>query len=228
MEDTLAPEIGIVKPTKTGNVPAADIDFGKVIKNVSAKWTASPWLTLQWLTSAQFASNSNAFENTLTARLQTGSTRSQTTQALKVLDKTIDDALVYVKGYLTEKYSKESAKSYYAAFGIVHVKAAYVFPRDQNSRAASLGLMVDAITANGFEDKEYGTAFWTPIKSQYNALLQAATSIDGKVATKVGSKNLLKKDLKKGLNAIVLAIKANYPDNYKAELRNWGFQKEKY
>jgi hypothetical protein len=48
------------------------------------------------------------------------------------------------------------------------------------------------------------------------------------VASKVGDKNILKKDLKKGLNAVVLAIKANYPDNYKEELRNWSFQKEKY
>jgi hypothetical protein len=48
------------------------------------------------------------------------------------------------------------------------------------------------------------------------------------VASKVGDKNILKKELKKALNAIVNIIKANYPDNYKEELRNWGFQKEKY
>ena len=44
----------------------------------------------------------------------------------------------------------------------------------------------------------------------------------------MGNKNILKADLKKSLNAIVSVIKANYPDNYKQELRNWGFQKEKY
>ncbi len=29
-------------------------------------------------------------------------------------------------------------------------------------------------------------------------------------------------------NLVYYEIKANYPDSYKAELRNWGFQKEKY
>jgi hypothetical protein len=228
MEDTLIPEIENVKPNKTGYVPATDIDFGKVIKTVSTKWTTSPWLTLQWLTAAQFAANSTTYDAMLTSRLQAGATRPQITQALKVLDKTIDDSLMYVKGYLIEKYNKESAKSYYASFGIEHNKDSYVFPIDQKRRSAALGLMIGAITSNGFDDKTYGTAFWMSIKTQYDALLQAAISTDSKVSTKAGTKNLLKKDLEKGLNAIVHVIKANYPDNYKEELRNWGFQKEKY
>lgn len=38
----------------------------------------------------------------------------------------------------------------------------------------------------------------------------------------------MKKSLTKGLNTIIMALKANYPDTWKTELRNWGFQKEKY
>ena len=40
-------------------------------------------------------------------------------------------------------------------------------------------------------------------------------------------KNKLK-ELNKTLRALINLIKANYPDTYKAELRTWGFQKEKY
>jgi hypothetical protein len=58
-------------------------------------------------------------------------------------------------------------------------------------------------------------------------LLRASTT-DGQVAIKVGDKNELKTYLKKVLNALMLVIKGNYPDTYKAELRDWGFQKEKY
>jgi hypothetical protein len=34
--------------------------------------------------------------------------------------------------------------------------------------------------------------------------------------------------VRKTLNALVLLIKANYPDTSAAELRQWGFKKEKY
>jgi hypothetical protein len=228
MEDILIPEIKTTKPQKTAIVPNSDIDFGKVIKTVGTKWTQNPWLTLKWLTPAQFVTNSTTYENTLTARVQTGASRPQITQAFKALDKTIDESLVYVKGYIVEKHNKEMAKSFYPSFGIEHVNKSYVFPADQNKRAVALGLMLAAIQENGFADKDYGTAFWTPIKSQYDNLIQAATSTDSKIALKAGDKKLLRKELDKALKAIVHAIKANYPENYKEELRNWGFQKEKY
>jgi hypothetical protein len=142
-----------------------------------------------------------------------------------MLDKSIDNALVYVKGYLLDKYKKENDKSYYAAFGI---EKGARYPRDQNSRSAALKLTIEAIAANGFGTKEFGTAFWTGIKTQYDALLTTASNTDSTVSTKVGDKNALKVELKKALNSIILVIKGNYPDTYKQELRNWGFQKEKY
>ena len=228
MTDTIILNEENVNPNKTGNVPASDVDFGNVVNTVSIKWTASPWLTLQWLTSATFATKATTYQTILSARQQTGSTRAQTTQALKILDQEIDDAVSYVKVYIIDKYKKDMAKSYYAAFGIVHVNDYYAMPKDQNSRSAALALMIDAIAVNDFSNREFGTVFWTDIKTQYDILLSNATTTDSQVASKVGDKNILKKELKKGLNSIVTSIKANYPDNYKEELRNWGFQKEKY
>jgi hypothetical protein len=59
-------------------------------------------------------------------------------------------------------------------------------------------------------------------------MLEDAIIADGQVSTKVGSKNLLKEELEMVLNSLIHLIKANYPDSYEAELRNWGFQKNKY
>lgn len=216
------------KPAKKRNVPAADINFGNVVATVSTKWIANDWLTLKLLTATQFQTNATSFNTTLEARLQEGSTRPQLTQSIKALDKSIDNALSYVKGYITNKYKKENATSYYAAFGIEHKGKKYVFPTDQNKRIAALKLMIEAITTHEFINEEYGLAFWTPIKEQYILLVKDATKTDGQVAVKVGDKNNLKNNLKKGLNAIVNVLKANYPDTYKQELRDWGFQKEKY
>jgi hypothetical protein len=228
MEDEIKPQKVAAKPAKTANVPVADVNFGTVAQTVSKNWASNTWLSLRWLTPEQFAATTSSYVSTLTNRNQAGSTRPQITQSLKGLDQKIDGSLSYVKGYITDKYKKEAAKSYYAAFGMVHKNDNYNIPSDQNGRLESLGLLIDALTVNGFSDKEYGTAFWTAIRDEYKVLLNTASVTDGKVSSKVGDKNSLKKDLKKGLNAIVKAIQANYPDTYKTELRAWGFQKEKY
>jgi hypothetical protein len=218
----------VTKPAKKGNVPTTDLNLSNVAQSVSAAWNKNSWLTLQWLTPAQFATTSSGYASMLTSRNQTGSTRPQITQSLKALDKKIDGSLSYVKGYVTDKYKKEAAQSYYAAFGIVFKNKNYVIPSDQNTRLEALSLMIEGIVANDFSKKEYGVAFWTAIRDEYKTLLNSATDTDGKVSNKVGDKNAMKKELKKGLNAIVKVLQANYPNSYKTELRNWGFQKEKY
>ena len=227
MEEIKAEKVN-VKPSKKGVVPVADVNFGKVITSVGDKWASSSWLTLQWLTATEFGTNAKNYNNVLNARLKEGSTRPQTTKALGTLDKTIDGALSYLKIYVTEKYKKENATSYYPEFGIEYKTKKYAFPRDQNKRLLAIGQVIAALQTHGFENKEYGVAFWTPIQAQYKLLIDQATSTDGQVSIKVGDKNALKNNLKKGLNAIVNTLKANYPDNYKQELRNWGFQKENY
>ena len=93
-----------------------------------------------------------------------------------------------------DKYTKENAVSYYAAFGIEHKLKKYVFPTDQNKRIAALQLLLEALTVHGFEDKQYGLAFWTPIATQYSTFVEQASQIDGQVSVKVGDKNELKKN----------------------------------
>ena len=145
-----------------------------------------------------------------------------------IINKEIDNKLANVKGYIADKYGKENAVSYYASFGIEFSNKTYRFPIDQNNRSEALALMVNSISANGFDDKTYGKDYWLDIQSQFNELLVSASNTDSTVSNKVGDKNTLKKELKRALNSIVLVIKGNYPDTYKQELRTWGFQKEKY
>ena len=88
--------------------------------------------------------------------------------------------------------------------------------------------MVSGLKKYELEERKYGIAFWTDILTNYEALLEQSNALDGSISVKVGDKNVLKKKLKKGLAAIVHGLKCNYPDTYKQELRDWGFQKEKY
>lgn len=216
------------KPNKTGVVPNTEIDLGKIASEVSRKWRTSKWLTLQWKKESDFANEVVQYNTVLSSRLKDGSSRPQITIQLEQLNSKIDDSLVYVKNYITEKYKKTASKSYYAAFGFIHKNNAYSFPADQNSRLESLKRMIEGIEEHGFENKEYGLAFWKDCFSDFEKTVQKAMDKDGAVSVKVGDKKILKKEVKKALNAIVLVIKANYPDTYKEELRSWGFQKEKY
>lgn len=227
MSDQTTPKTGNATPSSKGNVPAADADFATVVKDVATKWTASPKITLLWTTSAAFSAKATDFNTELSNRKSIGNSRPQITARLKQLDTTIDGSLTYVKNYLLEKH-KEAATSYYPSFGIEHKTKKYIFPTDRDRRSGALALMIEGINANGLNEKEFGTAFWTAIKTEYDTLLGKATTTDGAVSNKVSSKNELKKDLKKTLNSLILIIKANYPDTYKAELRSWGLQKEKY
>lgn len=211
-----------------GTVPAADIDFGTVVTNVATKWNETPSISLIWTTASEFTTQATAYNTELSMRNQVGGGRPQITQAMNVLDLQMDDALAYVKGYIIDKYKKDSATSYYPSFGIVHKINKYLFPIDRNKRLAALELMITGIEVNGFNNKEYGKTFWTDIQTQYAALVNQASSTDGTISSKVSTKNTIKGSLKKALNSLIAVIKGNYPDTYKAELRTWGFQKEKY
>ena len=216
------------KSVKTVNVPETDIDFGSVVKKVKEKWNLSTWLTLQYLTSAQFAVKSDSYLEVLNARIEYGKSRPQVTNSLANINKEIDTRVSNVKGYIADKYGKENATSYYPAFGIDFNNKSYSIARDQNTRLEALQLMANAIVEHDFIDKTYGQAFWEGVKTKFTNFLENASQLDASVSSKVGDKNILKKELKKALNSIVLIVKANYPENYKQELRVWGFQKEKY
>lgn len=218
----------VIETRKTAVIPNSDLDLCAVAKSASAAWNGNSWLTLVYTSASEFANYVAEFDTLLDDRLLTGSTRPETTKKLEVINKKMERALIYVKGYLSEKYGKEVATSYYAAFGIKYKRKRYMFPEDQNKRSAALTLMVRGISTHGFNLKAYGTDFWTNIKNEYNVLLGLAVTSDGEVSDLVGDKNILKKKIKKTLISIIHSIKSNYPDTYKHKLRQWGFQKEKY
>jgi hypothetical protein len=216
------------KPVRTYTIPLAEIDLGNVVTLTSAKWKENPWLTMLWLKQAEFEADAVSFNAILAQRMDEGADVSPISTALGNLDEKMDTHMSYVKGYIDDKFDKEDATSYYGAFGFVYKYKKYAFPIDQNRRLAALKLMVSGLNKYELQDRKYGLAFWTDIMNKYEELLGQSSALDGGISVKVGDKNLLKKRLKKGLTALVHGLKCNSPDTYKQELRNWGFQKEKY
>ena len=216
------------KVVKTKSLPAKELELGAIATLASAKWTVSTWLTLLWLTPAQFATLVVNFKAALTIRNISGGTKKGVVQSMKLINKEIDDAMVYVKGYILEIFKKDRAKSMYATFGIQSKDGHYNLPDDIDGRAAALGTLLTAIRDNGLDDKEYGRAFWDDIKARFDELASQTTSLSSTISVKVGDKKELKKELLLALNSLIKAVQANYPHTWKEELRAWGFQKERY
>jgi hypothetical protein len=62
----------------------------------------------------------------------------------------------------------------------------------------------------------------------YQTLLGQTNGLAGKVSKSVSQKDTAQLEMRKVLQAVAYALKANFPDTFEAELRSWGFRKESY
>jgi hypothetical protein len=147
---------------------------------------------------------------------------------LRNLDGSLHKAVEELKIVILSKFGKENGRAYFSEFGIVKIKGGFRLPADRNQKMQAVDTLIKGMEKYALAPVEYPLSFFKETKAQYDALMQEAQNIDGTVASEVGAKNEAIKQVEKVLSSIVLLLKANYPDTYKAELRSWGFQKEKY
>ncbi len=232
MADPTSPEATGGTPAKTkkapkSHVPKADADFSTTTSDVSVAWEANPQITLVWITQPEFKAKAALYSTTLGERKGTGSGRSGVTSDLKEIDKKLDVGIDYIKRYLSGDFGK-NATAQYAKFGIEKTGSTYILPKDRDKRKEALKLLLPAINTQGYNAKEYGKAYFTPLIASFNTLYGTAKTTDSSVSGLVSDKNELKKDLTKALRCLIKVLDGNYPDTFKATLRKWGFQKEKY
>ena len=209
------------------NVPQGDSDFDTTLGRVSVKWEASPQITLIWKTAADFKTDVTAFSTTLGSRKEAGSDRPGITSDLKIVNEKLDLGIEYVKRYLAGDFGK-TASAQYSKFGIEKKGSGYKLPLDRDKRRRALPLIVPALTAMGFEAKEYGKAYFEPLIASFLTLSGQASTTDSGVSGLVGNKNAAKTELRLVLTCLIKNLQSNYPQTWKSVLREWGFQKEKY
>ena len=219
---------GTGKPTATAIIPGADTDFMDVSKNVAKAWLINPAITLTWKKAPDFQNEVNDYETALSSRKSTGSLKPGQSQVLDQFDTQIDAAVRMVKVYIEKKYKIDNAPSQFARFGIVKENKTFMLSKDRNNRREALKLMIPAIAADGFNNEEYGTTFWTGMQTNYSAALDLANNTSGSISGKVATKNEQKKAIREVLSSLLLIIKGNCPDTFKSVYREWGWQKESY
>ncbi len=217
------------KTIRMPKLPRKDADLGAVAVTVAARWKETPRITLLWTTAADFEAKAAQYKTAYGGRHAAGGNRSAHVRTLEELDDMIDEGISRVKSYIQDKWTnKETGIAQYSRYGIAKRNRNYELPRDRQQRLEALSLTVAAISADGFDNKDKGKAFWTDIRSQYEAALKTAGDTASAVSSGVSSKNVLRGELIKVMEALQFALRANYPDTYEAEYRAWGWQKEAY
>lgn len=234
MADQPTPPAPPATPTPSPKllVPKNDAALAEIGRLSAQTWAGETWLTLRWLTQAAYAQLVGDFSQTMNERREAATSRSPHTQRLQVLDDELDTALRILKNYVLEEagYDKAAATARYGSFGLQRrSRGGYALSTNRNERLTALrDFLLPAVQSAKFASRDYGTAFWQPRVAEYAALLGQAEGLMGRVAQSVSSKNEGKQQLRKALQALIFALRANYPDTYEAELRRWGFRKENY
>lgn len=212
---------------KTANIPNADLDLSTLLLSIAPKY-ANCGVALPWITPAQAIQLGEDYQAELQLRLTEGSKRKPITQQIKEEEAKQDKHLSYVKGYLADKFGKDNAKSYYAEFGLDKSDKSYRFPDDKDKRLESLRKMANSLDTHGMTGQTFGQVFWADLLTSYQSLITSAREKDSLVTGKVSAKNRLKDEGRVFANSMIHLVKALYPGDAKAKLREWGFQKEKY
>ncbi|MCS6822583.1 MAG: hypothetical protein NZ551_12045 [Microscillaceae bacterium] len=225
-EDALA---SLAKKKKAHKIlPESQYDILTVAENVCKKWENTPELTLLWVKPEDLKKMVQEYRTFLENRIKAGSGRSLQTQTLKNLDAQINKAVEEIKLAILVKFGKEKGKAYYSEFGITKQGNGYKLPTDRNLRLNALPLFVKGVKTHGLKVVGFDDSFFDSIVDIYTQAIEDTRKTDSAVSFNVSNKNDLRKQIEAVLTALYTLIKINYPNTYEGELRNWGFQREKY
>ena len=213
---------------KTPTIPASQIVLSGVANTAAEEWKNNPDFTLRYTTCDLFTGMAGTFHSGISNAQALNASIKPLEKEMKDLNKQIASGLPFVKNYLAEQHGKDGALAYYPVFGIVKEGDNYVLPTMQEKRANSLVMMLKGINDEGFKTFIYGLEYWQPISERYSVVLKQINDATRDLSKEVGDKKELARSIKRVLNSLILLIKANFPETYKAEMRKWGFLKEKY
>lgn len=227
---TEGPNAAPSKPTirRTSQLPTNDVVLATLATKVAQAWAASELPALLWLSKADLTALAATYAQGRDAAEAAGDQRTPQARRLKELDKQLDKGLRFVKGYLAEEHEEDEGRAYYGEFGIVRESKAYALPAARPERAKAVQKLLAALKTHSFDKKKYGTAYWQPLATEYITLVAASADAAGERSTKVSAKDQGEAQLRKALRALIHHIKANFPDTFAAQLREFGFQKESY
>jgi len=212
---------------RKSNKPMTDNDILAVLESLIPKWNESK-ITVAWMLKSELEQLFTDYKSVSFNRRTSGASRGGTTDEIGLLDKEIDVAIEHVKNRLSERLkSKRSAIARYPELGIEKGRK-YALPEKREDRLKAFPILIESLKAYNFLDTEFNLKYWEEVYVRYETLAKQARSTAGNVSMKVGTLNQYRAETRKFFNSFISIIRGNFPDTWRNELRNYGFQKEKY
>jgi len=210
-----------------GWLPTSDVEFLSLANHV-AENCPELFFPTSYCNKAQLAEWNAGFAESLDQKNHVKSRKTRTGGTAGELEAEMNSNIERVKDYLKESFGARVAPKHYAAFGIVYDNSTYKLPRNREGLLDSLKQIIKAVNEYGYNDKKYGQAYWTNMQAQYTALVDDTYISSSVVTESTLTKNNHKALIKRALYSVIKIVQAHYPDDYAAQLRIMGFQKEKY
>ena len=210
-------------PTDFLNIAELGITSGTAWSSKYASFNAG------FITKSAYLAHHVTMRDTILSQIATNDARSQAVLALKESNLSITKHTKFLKSYLAEEYDN-NAKTYYAGYGIITNGKLHTIPTDNDHRMRSLDTLVAELDKPNcpLQDKKFGLAFWTALRDTHRANWTAMKTYDGDRSINSDNLKTAKKQAMSYQSRLKASIKINYPDNYKAVYRDFGFQTEKY
>ena len=223
-------------PPRTKNfLPQSQLDLATLGVNAAARYAAdvaaTPGFGLIWQKAVDFSALAAAAQTKVAEAGTTQNNRTPNADVIDALDEEINQRLPNVRTYLNNAYEDTDAaivRGYLGQLGFVLQHGSYQFPKGQQERLTALTTLLGGLVTHGLGARKYGTAYWTALRDKYKQALQAAGSGAGSTSTVVDQKNELLDQLREVLTALHYLLRAQYPKGWKAKLRAYGYQKERY
>ena len=208
-------------------IPHRETEFLSVAKNVQKYWSASE-LKLGWTDADELLVKMNdLLTNTEQAR-SIKANRRPISREIKLLMAEINSNLSSVRTAVKMKLGEENYDVYLTQLGFVHSSRGYLFPFNAESIIISLTQLINGIARLELSPYLYDEAYWQAMLEKFKTKVETSRKMAADLSALVSQKLILKSDIRKTLNSVVLLLRANYPDSYKHVLRSWEVQKERF
>ncbi|MBC7447702.1 MAG: hypothetical protein H7330_06540 [Hymenobacteraceae bacterium] len=182
---------------------------------------------LRWITNAEIGQLGTDALAAITAKRQTAARRTGQTITLENVDEMTEAATSELRTLMKKKLKKDYQR-YYKDFGFVPSGKNWILPIDRDKRAVAIhDLLLSALLTHGMgADPDTGTAVWQDILDVLAPALTTADTTKRGRTEQVATTTPQSAKVEKALRAIIHLVKAQWPDEWQAMLRVYGFVRE--
>lgn len=214
----------MLAPNSYSNIAEAGITSGNVWKN------HYPTYSVSFVTKEDYLSFHEKMRDDVVEQRLLDAQRAEATSNFKSINQSIDKSLGLLKNAIALEHGKKQSVVLYGSYGIQKINEIYVIPRDNDSRAHALSVMVKSLerSSDSIKNSKYGLEYWTDLRDKHLVAWDLNKRLDGLRSILANRLQDSKQQAKEWQSRLRAHLKVTYYDNYKSVWRDFGFQVEKY